>query len=616
MTTVRKTKGNLIVAAHRGDAKTLLAFNFTKEQARSRLAGFTIHVKPPTGTAYYLWNSLQFEHPEHHAQVADEPPYSTANAPLHKFRWVHVPNSDHQGLYANLGHYEYTVTPRYFDASGRMQALDPELSVMVPILLDRMESKGISLGFSRGYVQSQAYVRHFGHKMNIKPSGAPLVFDTSAQAGIDGHGKPYSYADLYHWAGGTARQRIVEVLNAVHTHPTWRLDVFAYDLNEPDICQALLSLGAKKRVRVILDNAALHHDKTGTAKPEDQFQQQFAAVAGADAILRGNFGRYAHDKVFIVYEDASRTKPTTVLTGSTNFSITGLYVNANHVLVLKNVDMARTYAEVFEQSWKDQVSDSKFRKTELATTTFSFPSSTAPRMELTFSPHTEDMARGVLQKIVDRVNDETLKHNGSVLFAVMSIDDPVKPGKPAPENPVYELLRKLHANDQVFTYGISDSPGDVSLYGSNSTHGVLVTGKPGVPTLPAPFDQVPSIGAGHEIHHKFVVCGFGRPDASVVCGSSNLALGGEQVNGDNLITLHDPDIATAFAIEALLLIDHYDFLDRLADKPKAVATAAAARADKRESAKAAHWFLGTTDAWTAPYFVPGSMHARDRSLFA
>ena len=623
MTTVRKVKGNFIVAAHRGDAKTLLAFNFTNEAARTRLAGFTIHVKPPTGDAYYLWNSLQFEHPEQHAQVAGEPAYSTANAPLHKFRWVHVPNSDHQGLYANLGDYEYTVTPRYFDLQGRMQALDANLSITVPIVLDRLDSKGISLGFSRGYVQSQAYVKHFGAKLNIKPTPTPLVFDTSAQAGTDPHGTPYSYADVYHWAGGTARQRIVEVLNAVHANPAWRLDVFAYDLNEPDVCRALLTLGAQKRVRVILDNASLHKSQGAAISPEDDFQHQFAAAAGADAILRGKFGRYAHDKIFIVYEDANRTKPTTVLTGSTNFSITGLYVNANHVLVLKDASIARTYAEVFQQSWDGKVSEGKFVKTELATSTFSFPSAAAPRMEVTFSPHNEAMAGQVLQKIVDRIAQETAQPNGSVLFAVMSVDDTTKPGTPPPPNPVYETLRVLHQNDNAFSYGISDSAGEVSLYGPSSTHGVLVTGKPGAPSLPAPFEQVPGIGSGHEIHHKFVVCGFGRPDASVVCGSSNLALGGEQANGDNLITLHDPDIATAFAIEALLLVDHYDFLDRLAEKPKPAkavagtdATPLVGRADKRAAAKAAHWYLGTTDAWTKPYFTAGSMHARDRGLFA
>ena len=56
------------------------------------------------------------------------------------------------------------------------------------------------------------------------------------------------------------------------------------------------------------------------------------------------------------------------------------------------------------------------------------------------------------------------------------------------------------------------------------------------------------------------------------CGSSNLALGGEKSNGDNLLEIHDDDVATAFAIEALGLIDHYDFLDRFANA-KAAKTA-------------------------------------------
>lgn len=89
-------------------------------------------------------------------------------------------------------------------------------------------------------------------------------------------------------------------------------------------------------------------------------------------------------------------------------------------------------------------------------------------------------------------------------------------------------------------------------------------------TLPAPFDQVPSL-PGHEIHDKFVVCGLNGNDPVVYCGSSNLASGGEAENGDNLLAIHDADVATAFAIEALGLVDHYSFLDRMANpkKPKA-----------------------------------------------
>lgn len=616
MTTVRKSNAGFVVAAHRGDAKTLLAFNFTDDASRKNLAGFTIKVQPPAGAAYYLWNSLQFEHPEQHAQVAGEPAYSTVNAPLHRFRWVHVPASDHQGLAAQPGQYTYTVTPRYFDAQGHMQALDTSRSVSVQIEMGAFESNGIALGFSRGYVQSQAYVKHFGSKLAIKPTPTPLIFDTQAQAGTNEQGQSYRYIDVYQWAGATARQRIVEVLNDVHANPQWQLDVFAYDLNEPDICEALLQLGGQKRVRVILDDAGLHKSSQGVTTPEDEFQLQFSAVAGAGAIQRGKFGRFAHDKVFVVYSDAQRKTPSLVLSGSTNFSITGLYVNANHVLVFRDPAVAQTYAQVFQESWDDKVNAAAFQKAEVGKTTFSFPSTGAPRMQVTFSPHAKAMADQVLQRIVDRIGQEKTQAKGSVLFAVMAIAEPTKPGTTPPPNPVYDALKVLHADGRIFSYGISDSPGSVALYGPDSKQGVLVTGKPGMPTLPPPFLPVPSIGAGHEIHHKFVVCGFGRTDACVVCGSSNLAEGGEQANGDNLITLHDPDIATAFAIEALLLVDHYDFLDRLASAPNSAQAKTVQTGDKRASAKAAAWFLSTNDAWTAPFFAAGSTHARDRELFS
>lgn len=42
----------------------------------------------------------------------------------------------------------------------------------------------------------------------------------------------------------------------------------------------------------------------------------------------------------------------------------------------------------------------------------------------------------------------------------------------------------------------------ISLYAPGKKTGVLVTGKPLKTKLPPPFDQVRSIGAGHQIHHK------------------------------------------------------------------------------------------------------------------
>jgi hypothetical protein len=187
----------------------------------------------------------------------------------------------------------------------------------------------------------------------------------------------------------------------------------------------------------------------------------------------------------------------------------------------------------------------------------------------------------ILGDISNRITQESSASHGSVLFAVMQLT--------GSDTPVYNTLARLHASQSLFSFGISDSPGGTLLYAPGSKQGVLVTGKPGKTTLPPPFDQVP-IPPGHEIHDKFVVCGLNGKDPVVYCGSSNLATGGEAANGDNLLAIHDEDVATAFAIEALLLVDHYNFLDRYANprKPtRAKKSAATKAAVKKASTKTA-----------------------------
>ena len=300
MAAVSKQKEAFSVTAYQGDAKTLLAFNLDKANAKN-LAGFSILCQPDGKPAYYIQNKLQFETPAKHAQDPKEPANSSLNAPIHKFRWLHVPGLVHQGLTPFMGKYTYTVTPRYFDASGSMLPLDPKLSLEVKVDVVPFEKKGLRLGFTRGFTQSQAFVYHFGRNARIVPKDGELVFDTSAEAGANASGERYTFAEAYGWLGFTARERIFELLNEVAADKKLHLDMFAYDLTEPDMIKLLLKLAGEGRIRIILDNAALHHGASDKPKPEDEFEALFtkAAKKGAE-ILRGKFGRYAHDKVLIV----------------------------------------------------------------------------------------------------------------------------------------------------------------------------------------------------------------------------------------------------------------------------------------------------------------------------
>jgi hypothetical protein len=599
--TVSNQKDGFSVKAYRGDAKTLLAFNLTKARTKD-LAGFTIQYSPGNQGPYYMPNSLRFKDPSLHAQDPAWTSNASINAPIHKFRWLHVPGSLFQSTALFYGPYTYTVTPRYF-GNGWLKPIDPALSVTVVVDVLPFSKDKIDIGFTRGFTQSQAFVHHFGLKALFRPKGKELLFDTSAVSGKNKDGKEYTFADEYGWLGFTARDKTFTLLRELLQNKNLKLEMFAYDLNEPDLLKGLLELAKQGRVRMILDNAGLHHSKTAP-KPEDEFEQRFTQMAKPPAaIKRGNFDRYSHDKVLIV-SDASG--PVKVLTGSTNFSVTGVYVNSNHVLVFNDASIAALYAQVFKDAWDGNVSAAKFAKTAEATNVFSFPQQN-PTVDITFSPHNEIFATQTLDNMATRIALEETEPNGSVLFAVMGLDEGT--------GPIFPALKKLHANESIFSYGISDTPGGIYLYKEGKKNGVLVSGKPTKTKLPPPFDQVPGITFGHQIHHKFVVCGFNGPSPVVYCGSSNLALLGEQQNGDNLIAIRDGDIATVFAIEALTLVDHFDFLNRSSEtsgKPPAKIKAAS----KQRQAVNAGWFLSTTDRWTHPYYDPNDLHSVDRELFA
>jgi hypothetical protein len=592
MTVVSKAANQFSVKAYSGDNKTLLAFDFEDAALAKDLAGFTIACKlPGTQPAFFLFNYLAFQNPGKHAQVAGELPRSTVNAPIQKYRWVDFAHAPENGGNLVAGNYAYTVTPRYFDANASMLAIDNNKSVSVTIPVGPFVSGALKLGFTRGYMQSQAYARNFGGNTPVQPANRPLQYATTAKAGTNKAGKDVTFAEIYDWMGATARVQIFDVLDAVVKNPALHLDVFAYDLNEPDLVTAFLTLAGQGRIRIILDSAQLHithqekNKKTGVTKTvvplEEDFAGAFAKAAkGPAALKRGCFDRFSHDKIFIV---SSNGVASSVLTGATNFSVNGLYVNANHVLVFDQAAVAQYYARVFEESWTVLTSPkvskaiaAAFAGSSLATKAFMSGAPNLPKMAINVSPHTVADTTKILNSIQKRITSEVSATNGNVIFAVMQLTRTA--------SPVCQTLINLHSTQSLFSYGISDSPGGVKLYAPGSKTGVLVTGKPSQVLLPPPFDRVPS-PPGHEIHDKFVVCGVNGNDPVVWCGSSNLATGGEESNGDNLLEIHDPDVAMTFAIEALLLVDHYNFLDRFATPPKAKAPKAP-KTPKSEAKKA------------------------------
>src|SRR5262249_20409859 len=136
------------------------------------------------------------------------------------------------------------------------------------------------IGFSRGYVSSQAYADRF-HNAPVQPANPTIDFATA------------EYQERWAWLGYHARRLVLDFLSETLADPKLSLDVFAYDLDEPDIVRALQQLGP--RLRLYLDNSKDHVTK---GAPEVDALRLLQASAGTANVKVGKFGRFSHSKVF------------------------------------------------------------------------------------------------------------------------------------------------------------------------------------------------------------------------------------------------------------------------------------------------------------------------------
>src|SRR5436190_9734574 len=173
--------------------------------------------------------------------------------------------------------------------------------------------------------------------------------------------------------------------------------MFVYALNHPCLAQLSIDLAAAGRIKIILDNDALRDTQPG--KPtteEDDFEVRFNAAAAPGAeLFRCRFGRYSHCKIIILKKNGAAFR---VLTGSTNFAITGICVNANHVLLFDRPNLANYYSDVFNNVW--QVGKATpFRTTDFSTRIKKFSDPGLPHTEINFSPHDDTRAAEVRDEI-------------------------------------------------------------------------------------------------------------------------------------------------------------------------------------------------------------------------
>jgi hypothetical protein len=553
---------SLRLSVHRGDGAALLAFDVDEKLAPD-LAGFAVECVPPQGDPYPLLNRLNFARKVTAGTTPSERRWtSTFKAPIQKFHWIHYPKD------VPPGEFTYRATAMLF-AAGEETKLKRGPSKECSLEL-RDEGYGkLELGFTRGYMSSQAYAERF-ENADFTPDPWTAVYDTTP------------FEQQYKWLGSHARKLAFEFLAETVADSKLGLDVFAYDLDEPDVVRRFVELGS--RLRLYLDDADV---KKHSGAPGRKAEAAKAIEAGGGSIKRGHFGRYAHDKILIQKRGKTATK---VLSGSANFSVRGgLYVQSNNVFVFDDKTTAKIYDEAFEQAWTDA---GGFRDSAIAKGWFPDPPSAAskklPAFQVSFAPH--DDSELSLAPVAAAIE----KAKSSVLFSIMDIDQG--------GGPVLEAVRDLPKRSKdLYAFGTTQSV-DGSLDVTSPSHPEPIAIPFGYlhSKVPKPFRAEIRGGAGMVIHHKFVVVDFNGDDPVVFAGSSNLAGGGEHANGDNLLAFRDAAVASTYAVEAIRLIDHYRFRAAMKDATR--------EEPLRLSPRSAQW--------AKPYFDPESPKHLERELFA
>jgi phosphatidylserine/phosphatidylglycerophosphate/cardiolipin synthase-like enzyme len=563
---------------YRGEDMVLLAFDIDDRLKKPDFAGF--------GIQYFIGNAAQprdvfnfltFKRVRLAAKAAKKDialaDRASMRSPIQQFRWAHVPSVPLDDVVT------YKVSAMFWNGDQ-----PPVAKATTQATIDvHRATRGtfLNVGFTRGFASSQAYERNFpGQRKIIPPAGkSQLDFDITPFAG---DGKPYP------WLGFEARRILFDFLDECLADPSVSVDVFAYDLSDSEIVGRYEKF--KSRLRILIDDS----DKHGQPKSDETAAFKRLKISAGDGnVARHHFSGLQHNKVVIAKrKSGSGVVPFAVSTGSTNFSLSGLYIQNNNVLLFRDADIAKFYADAFANAFPAAAG---FSGKPVATQWFEKALPDAGTYRFCFSPHKKKSTLS-MKPLADAINGA----KKSVFYAIAF--------RGAETGLADDALDNLDPK-KLLVMGVANMPGKPK----SKTLMVQLPGRGAVPfgpaaltkNLPEPFKSEWTGGGGIHMHHKFVVCDFNGKNPVAFTGSSNLAQGGEEGNGDNLIEIRDPKVVVAYAVQAVSIFDHYGFRNRMKTAEK---NPQARDLDEPPAAG--------KPAWWEQSFKPDDYKCRDRLLFS
>lgn len=563
---IRRSRQGLAVRAIAGAHVVLLGIDLPRADCTG-LMGFGIHrTDHSEGEAYWLRGLKTFA--ETDPGFAAGSTYPTHEHPIQGFSW-----SDFS---AKPGHrYTYRVVAW----KGVPSALKAFREVKVTVVTEAEADGAHDVFFNRGAAASQEYARRFDPKPPLDQAAA-----TDPR-----------WAWLSRGANEAIHAFVARATGAGHA-----LRVSAYEFRLPALAAALKAAADRGvDVQVLYDGNANPPDaKTGRVFPRDDNRDTVAAAG-----LAGTRERVTRDDVksppishhkFIVWLKAG--KPQAVLTGSTNFSVGGVFGQSNVVHVVDHKAVAAAYLRCWTLiAANPPHADLRAELSELN----ELPAGLPPKgTRVLFSPQADGAALDWYAKLATEGQGaifmtfafgmgEPFKaayRDGRAALRYAMLDKLLPAGvrkdkRPAAEAEMLALRKKV---ENRFAVG--------NRLVTNTFDRWLAEKLTGLNQHVA------------YVHTKFMLIDPLGPDPIVITGSANFSAASTTANDENMLLIRgDRRVADIYLGEYMRLWNHYAFREWVAS----------------ESGQAAEGFqhLDAQSTWWRQYFG-GSARSRQRQYFA
>jgi phosphatidylserine/phosphatidylglycerophosphate/cardiolipin synthase-like enzyme len=474
---------------------------------------------------------------------------------------------------------QYSIVPVVRPtAGGDLQLSTGDASALTPpMTVTGQTSPHMSAYFNKGVVAAQWVSRvldDIAAKQKLKPKQQPKLLELIGNLKEPTATEPGNA--LRNALSGLLRPQLLKLLADVKQNGG---EIYAalYELNDPELIAALKALG--KKCHLLLANGAFakkpHNDENYEVR-----QELRDVVDLSDRLVSGN--HFAHNK-FVVFCDSAGT-PTSVLSGSTNWAMTGLCTQANNAVIVDSPELAADFLNQWKLL-KAACNDypKSLGEANSKANTFSVDGASITQW---FAPTSGGEDLIYARKLINEAKD-------GILFLFFNPGKFVEPGDSDEDWTLLQSIITRHHEDSpnynpnLYVSGVVNQAID-NLTGSDPAKSRSKAQQAAAdPTAPAPVtlfsggnvppqrlgyeSMVPknikdvfhdweaeTLGSGVHIHSKVVVIDpFGEKPV-VMTGSHNLGHKASIANDDNLMIIEgNAAIAASYAVNIIAIYQNF-----------------------------------------------------------